>query len=84
MNRNRLLRRLAQGSLNNVRFQDFIDLLEGFGFELARVEGSHHIYVHPSVPDRLNIQAVRGEAKPYQIRQFLKLVESYDLRLEGS
>jgi hypothetical protein len=30
----------------------------------------------------LNLQAVGGEAKPYQIRQFLRLVERYNLRLE--
>jgi hypothetical protein len=24
----------------------------------------------------------RGEAKPYQIRQFLSIVEKYDLKLE--
>jgi predicted RNA binding protein YcfA (HicA-like mRNA interferase family) len=82
MNRQRLLRRLAQGSLNNVRFRDFTDLVEGFGFELARVEGSHHIYTHPSVVEQVNIQEHKGEAKPYQIRQFLRLIETYNLRLE--
>ena len=28
------------------------------------------------------MQSVRGEAKPYQIRQFLRLVERYNLKLE--
>ncbi len=33
--------------------------------------------------DRLvNLQEVGGEAKPYQVRQFLKLVERYGVRLE--
>jgi hypothetical protein len=31
----------------------------------------------------LNLQSVNGMAKPYQIRQFLRLVERYDLRLEN-
>jgi hypothetical protein len=30
----------------------------------------------------INIQEVGGKTKPYQIRQFLKLVERYNLRLE--
>jgi hypothetical protein len=30
----------------------------------------------------LNLQPVRGEAKAYQIRQLVELVEEYDLRLE--
>jgi hypothetical protein len=29
----------------------------------------------------LNLQNVKGEAKPYQIRQFLRLVERYNLSL---
>ena len=81
MNRRRLLRRLLAGSLN-VSFTDMVNLVEGFGFTLARVEGSHHIFRHPRVPQLLNLQQRRGEAKPYQIRQFLRLVERYDLHLE--
>jgi len=34
------------------------------------------------VPELVNVQEVRGEAKPYQIRQFLRLAERYNLRLE--
>jgi hypothetical protein len=30
----------------------------------------------------VNLQEVKGEAKPYQIRQFLRLVERHNLRLE--
>lgn len=82
MNRDRLLRRLMQGSLNNVAFRDFVDLVEGFGFVLDRAEGSHHLYVHETIPASLNLQPLRGEAKPYQIRQFLRLVERFGLRLE--
>ena len=57
-------------------------LLSAFGFELDRVSGSHHIFKHPDIPELINIQKVRGQAKPYQIRQFLKLVERYNLHLE--
>ena len=82
MNRKRLLKRLSQGALNNVGFSDFRSLVEGFGFRLARVSGSHHIFIHPAIPEMVNLQEVKGEAKPYQIRQFLRLVERYNLRLE--
>jgi hypothetical protein len=58
------------------------DLVEGFGFRLSRVRGSNHIFTHPDVPELVNLQELGGKAKPYQIRQFLKLVEQYDLRLE--
>jgi len=59
-----------------------ISLVEGFGFRLTRVSGSHHIFTHPSIPELVNLQGVKGEAKPYQIRQFLKLIERYNLKLE--
>ena len=82
MNRRRLLKRLAEGALKNVSFSDFTNLVEGFGFRLTRVTGSHHIFAHPNIPELANLQEVKGETKPYQIRQFLRLVERYDLRLE--
>jgi predicted RNA binding protein YcfA (HicA-like mRNA interferase family) len=59
-----------------------MSLVEAFGFRLSRTEGSHHIFVHPDVPVLINLQDVKGQAKPYQMRQFLKLVERYSLTLE--
>ena len=81
MNRRRLLLRLLNGS-RNVGFADMVNLAEGFGFRLSRVTGSHHIFIHSGVPELLNLQEVGGQAKPYQVRQFLKLVERHRLRLE--
>jgi predicted RNA binding protein YcfA (HicA-like mRNA interferase family) len=82
MNRKKLLRRLTQGAVQNVAFDDLCGLAQGFGFSLARVNGSHRIFIHPDAPELLNLQNVNGEAKPYQIRQFLRLVERYNLVLE--
>jgi predicted RNA binding protein YcfA (HicA-like mRNA interferase family) len=82
MNRRKLLGRIASGHLDNVSFRDMQRLVEGFGFELKRVSGSHHIFAHPAITELVNLQEVDGEAKPYQIRQFLRLVERYNLRLE--
>ncbi len=70
------------GGPRNVRFADFCKLVEAFGFTLLRISGSHHIYSHPDVPELVNLQEVGGQTKPYQIRQFLKLVEEYNLTLE--
>ena len=81
MNRRRLLRRLSFGALRNVRFADFTDLVEGFGFRLIRTAGSHHIYSHADIDEMVNLQEVGSEAKAYQIRQFLRLVERYNLQL---
>jgi hypothetical protein len=70
--------------LQNVRFSDFRKLVEAFGFELDRMHGSHHIFVHPDIPELLNLQDVGGQAKPYQIRQFLRLVERYNLQTKDA
>lgn len=64
-----------------MKFNDMITLVEAFGFRLSRISGSHHIFIHPEVKELVNIQQVKGQAKPYQVRQFLKLVEKYNLEL---
>ena len=45
-------------------------------------KGSHRIFVREGVKELLNLQDVRGKAKPYQVRQFIKLIEKYNL-VEG-
>ena len=63
-------------------FEDLVNLAEGFGFQLVRVSGSHHIFAHTNIRELVNLQSVQGEAKPYQIRHLLRLVERYNLALE--
>ena len=82
MNRRRLLARLSRGAVKNVDFLDMVDLVEGFGFRLLRVNGSHHIYGRNGIPGKVNLQPNKGEAKPYQIRQFLRLITLHGLSLE--
>jgi hypothetical protein len=82
MNPEKLLRQILAGQ-KSVRFQDFCQLVEAFGFRLDRVNGSHHIYKREGIPEFINLQNYKGEAKPYQIRQFLNLVEKYGLIMEG-
>jgi len=59
-----------------------VTLVEAFGFRLSRTSGSHHVFIHADIPELLNLQEVKGKAKPYQIGQLLRLVERYDLSLE--
>lgn len=80
MNPRKLLRRILAGS-RNVRFDDMVGLVEAFGFRELRVSGSHHIFGHPEVEEIVNLQEVGGQAKPYQIRQFLELAEAHNLTL---
>jgi predicted RNA binding protein YcfA (HicA-like mRNA interferase family) len=82
MNRRRLLLRLARGDPRNVRFADFRGVVEAFGFHVVRVSGSHHVFAHAGITELVNLQEVAGEAKPYQIRQLLRIVERHALHME--
>ena len=81
MNKRKLLK-LILNNQKNVKFNDFVIILEAFGFLRARTEGSHHIFKNSSVREIINIQNINGEAKPYQIKQFFFLVEKYNLEME--
>jgi hypothetical protein len=82
MNPRRLLARLSS-SQTNVRFSDLTRLCVAFGFEHDRTSGSHQVFIHRMHRDaQLNLQPDRGQAKPYQVKQLLKLVEEYNLNLD--
>jgi predicted RNA binding protein YcfA (HicA-like mRNA interferase family) len=76
----RLLKRILVAP-HNVRFRDVLRLAEALGFRVERIEGSHHILTHPDIPELLNLQEVKGEVKPYQVRQLLDLIERHNLTL---
>jgi predicted RNA binding protein YcfA (HicA-like mRNA interferase family) len=79
----KLLQKIISGS-RNVRFREAVRLAEAFGFRLDRISGCHHIFVHPEIPELLNLQNVAGQAKPYQMKQLIKIVEKHNLRMETS
>lgn len=78
----RVLEKILGGS-RNIRFEDVCRLAKGLGFELDRINGSHHIFVHRKVSSlRLNLQPdKRGQAKIYQIRQLLDAMETNGIGL---
>lgn len=82
MVKKRKLLEKALTSPGNIRFEEFVTLLESFGFTLDRVRGSHHVFTHPGLVELLSVQPKQGgKAKPYQVRQFFKLIEQYNLSL---
>jgi len=52
---------------------------ELFGFEFRGGSGSHRVFVRVGVREILNFQEVKGKAKPYQVRQFIRIIENYNL-----
>ncbi|NJK54514.1 MAG: type II toxin-antitoxin system HicA family toxin [Pleurocapsa sp. SU_5_0] len=81
MKKKKLLEKILSGS-KNIQFDEMVSLVEAFGFRLDRVSGSHHIFKHPDIPDLVNIQNRKGKAQPYQVRQFLAIVEENSLKLK--
>ena len=81
MNKRKLLQKLLSGS-KNIRFSEASSCAEAFGFRLSRITGAHHIYVHPGVPELVNLQDLGGKAKPYQVKQLLQIIERYNLQME--
>jgi predicted RNA binding protein YcfA (HicA-like mRNA interferase family) len=77
----KLLEKILAGS-KNIQFDELVTVVEAFGFTLSRVNGSHHIFTHPGIPEIVNLQNKKGKAIPYQVRQFLVLIEQYALTLE--
>lgn len=73
-----LYRRLKENP-KDVRFEELCRTAEVFSFKFRGGRGSHRIYVKEGIREMLNFQNVKGEAKPYQVRQFIKIIEEYDL-----
>ena len=65
-----------------ISFAELERLLRAFGFELDRTTGSHRIFRRAGIGQRVNIQPQGKHAKPYQVRQFLDIIEKYGLTME--
>jgi predicted RNA binding protein YcfA (HicA-like mRNA interferase family) len=66
----------------SLSFTEFQRLLEAFGYRLKRQTGSHLAYRHLSVMDTRIIQPRGKMAKPYQVEQFLDMIELHALKME--
>jgi predicted RNA binding protein YcfA (HicA-like mRNA interferase family) len=72
--RAKLMRRIVGGRADaSIRFDDLRSLLRSLGFE-ERTRGSHHVFRHPDVTERINLQADGRHAKVYQVRQVRRIL----------
>ena len=70
--------KLLQKAKNNpadLRFTEICNLIECYGFELARTKGSHFMYKYPGRRELINLQDKNGKAKEYQVKQVLEAIE---------
>ena len=82
MEKSQMLEELKRNP-KNVRFERLCKIAEAFGFRFRGGKGSHRVYVREGVKEILNFQDVSGKAKPYQVRQFVKIAEKYGLTEDG-
>ena len=64
---------------NNIKFSDFQNLIIDLGFEFKNQEGSHKIYRHDGIKERMTIQNDGGKAKGYQVRQLRAIIIKHKL-----
>ena len=77
----RLYAQLLQSTNRSVDFRDFVAMVEAFGFANSRTKGSHRSFAHPGCPELLVLQPKGKDAKRYQVREFLDMVEEYGLTM---
>ncbi len=79
MKNEKLLQKIINNS-RNVKFDDFKKFLGIFGFQYSHNSGSHQIFYHKGLNGFMNIQPDKnGNAKSYQIKQFIKFLEEKDV-----
>ena len=79
MNRPELLEELKENP-RKVRFARLCKIAEDFGFQTRKGAGSHRVYFREEIQEILNFQNEGGWAKAYQVRQFIKVIEKYNLQ----
>lgn len=75
----------ARRSPANVRFGDLRRLVEAIGYVLRRQKGAHHVFTHavrPGLPI-VNLQSDGANAKPYQVRQVVRLIDEHNLEIKS-
>jgi hypothetical protein len=65
----------------NIPFEQSRSLLVHLGFD-ERISGSHHVFTKVGIEEIINLQNVRGECKPYQVKQVRTVLLKYNLHKE--
>jgi predicted RNA binding protein YcfA (HicA-like mRNA interferase family) len=75
----------ARRSPANVRLGDRRRLVEAVGYVFRRQKGSHLVFTHkarPALP-MVNLQSDGANAKPYQVRQIVRLIDEHNLEVRS-
>ena len=77
----KLYTQLLASTRRTVAFRDFVALICALEFIEVRSRGSHRCFHHPDCPRLLVIQPKGSDAKGYQVRELLDMIEEYGLTL---
>jgi predicted RNA binding protein YcfA (HicA-like mRNA interferase family) len=72
----------AARSGSSLSFREFEALLSAFGFALRATQGSHRLWKHAATGVNLSVQTDGKDAKRYQIRQFLSIIDQHGLEMD--
>ena len=59
---------------NEMRFSEVKRMMEGAGYRLVRISGSHHYFTKPG-EQPFSIPVHQGKVKPYYVRQVEKICQ---------
>lgn len=68
----------ARNNPNGLNFNEFETLLQMCGWTFDRQTGSHRVWYSPG-GERLPIQPKGSNAKGYQVRQFLRILDQEEM-----
>ena len=69
---------LARRNPAGLRFFEACRLAECFGWELSMRLWIHSLFKRPGATVLINLQNVRGMAKPYQVRQLVRAIKELE------
>jgi len=73
---------LARANPAGLSFKELQLLVVAAGYRLARIRGDHFVYSRSGTPEIINLQPIKSNAKAYQVRQVLGIIEKYEIEIE--
>ena len=67
---------------NNIRFDDLCNLISNLEFILKGQKGSHMVYYHNGINERMTIQKDGAKAKGYQVKQLREIIKRNNLEVK--
>lgn len=64
---------------NNIRFTEFRNLIIDLGVDFKNQNGSHMVYYHKGINERMTVQNAGSKAKGYQVRQLRNIIVKHGL-----